>query len=88
MRANGVVPMAKDEEVVVEVRYDSIPLPRSLSRLREREVYELIQLLFERAEQAFYPAVLPGAAGRGALVADAVLFEASLECTRMAKKST
>lgn len=57
MRANVVVPVAEDGEVDVELsNVGHLPL---------------IELLLEGAEQTFDPAVLPGAAGRGALVADA-----------------
>lgn len=66
---NAVVPVAKDIQVMVELR----PHPQPLSHKREREVFELVELLFEGAEQAFYSAVLPRAAGCSALVADAEL---------------
>ena len=60
MRADVVVPVTEDIEVAVELR-EILHLP-------------LVEFLFEGAEQALDSAVLPGAAGVGALVADAKLF--------------
>ncbi len=65
MRADVVVPTAKYVEVAVE--------------LREVGHLPLVELLFEGAEEAFDPTVLPGAAGVGALVADAELLQAKAE---------
>ena len=59
MRTNVVVPTAKCGEVAVE--------------LREAGHLPLVELLFEGAEEALNPAVLPGAAGVGALVTDTEL---------------
>lgn len=38
-------------------------------------VTEYVEVLVKRAKQAFDPSVLPGTAGRGALMADAKLFQ-------------
>ena len=65
MWADVVVPEPKDAEVAVE--------------LRQAGHLPLIELLFEGAEEAFDATILPGAAGVGALVADAKQFESVLE---------
>lgn len=57
VRTDAVVPVAKQIEVTVE--------------LREIGHVPLVELLFERAEEAFDSAVLPRAARIGALMTDA-----------------
>ena len=60
MRADAVVPVLKNGEVAIELRY-----VRHLP---------LVEFLFECAKQAFYSAVLPRATGVGELMADAEVF--------------
>lgn len=85
MRSNMVVPMLEYFEFAIELLSNIRPYPaphpppQPLSRVRERGVSAPVEILFERAEQALDPAVLPRAAGGGALVADAELFQPETE---------
>lgn len=65
MRPDVVVPVAESNQINIEL-FDARDDP-------------LVKLVFEGAEQPFDPAVLPGAAGVGALVADAEFFQGKTE---------
>lgn len=68
MRSDMVVPVAEYIEVIVEL-YDVRHQP-------------LVELVFEGAEQAFDPAVLPWATRCCALVTDAELLECAVKSAR------